>query len=320
MSARLPNLGHTHIQLQVAQRASLAQTVLDQLLARIRDGSIRPGNRLPGEYELMRQLKVGRSSVREALRGLITMGLVETKTGRGAIVRTNVPNPFEHLQARRLSIEQLQKWAILDLLEVRESLEGQAAQLAAERATPTEVAAIARCAREIEKQIAEGRTYFRANSQFHFAVARASHNSVLSESVRHLIGEVRLYRERLMRELPGMRDRDVSEHRAILKAIQDRDPKRARRVMIQHLRSFAEVVRNLNAGSPHGRRDGKLTGGDPARQPLGLSSRSARGDSASPRSEGKKVFTGSPERTSCNRVNPDHSPGRTSGRGRADGR
>lgn len=62
----------------------LSQAVLEQLLARIRDGSIRAGDGLPGEYELMRMLKVGRSSIREVLRGLITMGLVETRPGRGA--------------------------------------------------------------------------------------------------------------------------------------------------------------------------------------------------------------------------------------------
>ena len=234
------------------ERIPLSQAVLDQLIAYIKSGAIKPGDRLPGEYELMRRLGVGRSSVREALRGLITLGLVETKPGRGAIVLAGIPNPLAHLQARGLSIEQLQKLAILDLLEVRESLEGQAAQLAAARATPPEMAAISRCALEVERQVAEGRTYFRANFAFHFAIARASHNSVLAESVRHLVGEIRAYRERLMREVPQMPERDVTEHRAILKAIQDHDPDRARRLMIKHLRSFAAVVRSLDAASVRG--------------------------------------------------------------------
>ena len=237
------------MQLRPTARISLSQAVLDQMLARIEDGSVKPGDRLPGEYALMRQLEVGRSSVREALRGLITLGLVETKPGRGATVLAGMPNPLAHLQTQRLSIEHLQKWAILDLLEVRESLEGQAAQLAAERATPPEVATIRRCALEVEKQIAEGRTYFRPNSTFHFAIARASHNSVLAESVRHLVGEVRAYRERLMREIQEMPERDVAEHQAISQAIQDHDPKRARRNMLKHLRSFAEIVRNLDRAS-----------------------------------------------------------------------
>ena len=240
------------MRLEPPRRVSLSQAVLDQLLARIRDGSIRAGERLPGEYELMRMLKVGRSSVREALRGLITMGLVETKPGRGAIVVARAPNPLAHLAAHGQSIEHLQKWAILDLLEVRESLEGQAAELAAERATPQDLSAIQRHLLEVEKEIAEARTYFRSNTNFHLAVARASRNSVLAESVRHLVGQVRAYRERLMRELRDMPERDVAEHRAVLEAIRRHKPEQARRAMVRHIRSFAQIVRGLDAAGRAG--------------------------------------------------------------------
>lgn len=236
---------------QPTQRVSLSQAVLDQLVARIRDGSIRPGDRLPSEHELTRMLKVGRSSIREALRGLITMGLVETKPGRGAIVLARAPNPLAHLEANGQSIERLQKWAILDLLEVRESLEGQAAQLAAERATPLDLATIQRHMLEVEKDVAEGRTYFRSNMAFHCAVARASHNSVLAESVRQLVGQVRAYRERLMREIREMTTQDVAEHRVILEAIRERHPGKARRAMVKHLRGFVRIVQRLDAGEDH---------------------------------------------------------------------
>lgn len=238
------------VRLKPTQRVSLSQMVLDQLLSRIRDGSIRPGDRLPGEYALMRQLKVGRSSVREALRGLITLGLVETKAGRGAIVVARASSPFSYLHPQDECIAHLQKWAVLDLLEVRESLEGQAAQLAAERATPAEVAAIGRQALEVEKQIAEGRTYFRANCEFHLAIAQASHNSVLAESLRHLLREVRAYRERLMREIVEISERDMTEHRAILEAIRRHEPVGARRAMVKHLRNFAKLVRGFETPMP----------------------------------------------------------------------
>lgn len=181
------------------------------------------------------------------------MGLVETKPGRGAIVVARAPNPLAHLEAHGQSIEDLQKWAILDLLEVRESLEGQAAQLAAERATPLDLATIQRHALEVEKDIAEGRTYFRSNTAFHLAISRASHNSVLAESVRYLVGQVRAYRERLMRELREMPDQDVAEHRAILAAIRERNPEKARRAMVKHIRSFARFVGGLD-GRPDGGR------------------------------------------------------------------
>lgn len=238
------------MRLEPAQRISLSQRVLDQLLARIRDGSIRPGEHLPGEYELMRQLSVGRSSVREALRGLITLGLVETKPGRGAIVLARAIPPLAYLQSREGSIAHLQRWALLDLLEVRESLEGQAAWLAAERSTPTDVVAIERATLGVEKRIAEGSTYFRANLDFHLAIARASHNSVLAESLRYLLKEVRAYRERLMREIVGMAKRDVAEHRAILEAVRHHNSAHARRAMVKHIRNFAKLARAFETPAP----------------------------------------------------------------------
>ena len=233
------------MQLEPAQRIPLSQVVFDQLLDRIRNGSLRPGDRLPGEYELMRRLGVGRSSVREALRGLIMLGVVETKPGRGAIVLSHTSTPLAHLRSRQGSILQLQQLAVLDLLEVRESLEGQAAELAVKRATPAGLVSIERAALDVEKRIQEGTNYYRANVEFHMAIARASHNGVLAESLQYLMREVRTFRERVMREVREVPLRDVTEHRAILKAIQARKPAGARRAMVKHIRSFARLVRGF---------------------------------------------------------------------------
>jgi GntR family transcriptional repressor for pyruvate dehydrogenase complex len=236
------------MRLKPAQRVSLSQVVLDQLLEQIRNGRLRPGDRLPGEYELMDMLKVGRSSVREALRGLVVLGLVETKPRRGAVVCSKDFNPLAHLRSGE-SIEKLKKWALLDLLEVRECLEGKAAQLAAERATPADLVAISRHAQEVEKEILEGKSYFRPNARFHLAIARASHNSTLAESIQHVIGRVRDYRERMIREMTGMPQRDLEEHASILQAIKERTPDRARRAMVTHIKHFVRVVSQHEAVS-----------------------------------------------------------------------
>ncbi len=234
--------------LEPAERRSLSQMVLDQILAQIREGAIRPGDRIPGEFELMKLLKVGRSSVREAMRGLVTLGLVETRPGRGAIVAARAANPLEHLGMRSRSSRVVQKYALLDLLDVREGLEGQAAGLAALRATPEDLAAMERHVAAMDKQIKQGRTYFRSNVEFHLAVARSSHNGLLVESAENLLGQVRAYRERLMREIPDMPERDVKEHRAILEAVKAGNAERARRAMVTHIRTFAGLVRRAGDG------------------------------------------------------------------------
>jgi GntR family transcriptional repressor for pyruvate dehydrogenase complex len=237
------------MEVKPAQRISLSQVVFDQLLDQIRSGSLRPGERLPGEYELMRRFEVGRSSVREALRGLIMLGAVETKPGRGAIVLGHAGIPVARLRSQRGSIFQLQKRAVLDLLEVRESLEGQAAELAVKRATPADLASIELAALEVEKRIQEEVIHYRANMEFHLAIARAAHNSVLAESLQYLMREVRTFRESVMREVSEVPLRDAVEHRAILKAIQERKPAGARRAMVKHIRSFASLVRGFRGPS-----------------------------------------------------------------------
>ncbi len=69
---------------------------------------------------------------------------------------------------------------------------------------------------------------------------------MLAESVRHLIGQVRAYRERLMREIQGMPGADIREHRAVVEAIAGHQPGLAQRAMIRHIRHFAALVRALD--------------------------------------------------------------------------
>jgi GntR family transcriptional repressor for pyruvate dehydrogenase complex len=240
------------MELKPAQRISLSQVVFDQLLAQIRNGSLRPGDRLPGEYELMRRLGVGRSSIREALRGLIMLGVVETKPGRGAIVLGHAGIPLARLRSQRGSIFQLQKRAVLDLLEVRESLEGQAAELAVHRATPADLVTIERAALDVETRIQDEVIYYRANMDFHLAIAHASHNGVLAESLQYLMREVRTFRESVMREVSEVPLRDAVEHRAILRAIHERKPAGARRAMVTHIRSFASLVQGFRGPAASG--------------------------------------------------------------------
>lgn len=250
-----------------AQRVHLSQIVFDQLLAKIRGGVFRPGDRLPGEYELMQQLGVGRSSVREAMRGLVVLGLVETKAGRGAVVlaRSSGSSARLALQTDR----SLQRWAILDLLEVREGLEGMAAQLTAERATPDDLAAIERAEKAVEARIAAGRHYFRANVEFHLAIARASHNNLLTDTLRYLLRDIRLHRERSVRdavsasggEIAGHTDvlddmhqtnpSTVIEHQAILRAVRQRSAGEARQAMVEHIQHSAKLIRDAQEFQQH---------------------------------------------------------------------
>jgi GntR family transcriptional repressor for pyruvate dehydrogenase complex len=229
-----------------ASRTSVSQDVLDQMLTEIREGRIKPGERLPSERLLMASFAVGRSTVREALQGLVTLGLVTNRQGRGAIVTTQAVSPLSMLR-RSPDLEQLNKRALLDLLEVREALEGKAAEFAARRATGDDIAELERQHGAVEREVRAERSYFRPNTLFHKAIATAAHNPVLAESIDLLVGQVRDYRERMMREVPLMPRRDVREHLAILTAIRRGDPDRAREAMVTHIRSFARIIDSQSA-------------------------------------------------------------------------
>jgi len=216
---------------------SISQTVTDHIVSLINEGKIRPGERLPSEHDLMRQLNVGRSSVREALRGLAMMGIVDPKRRRGTIVVSPVSNQFGDRIDRSVVY-----WAVRDLFEVRALLEGQAAAMAARIATRDDIRQIERSAAQVEKKIRSGSVHFDDNTKFHLAIAGASHNPVLVFCLQSLIGSFRDVRLQFNEQLLDMPERDIQEHRNIVEAIKARDPSRARRCMQAHMNSYLKQV------------------------------------------------------------------------------
>jgi GntR family transcriptional repressor for pyruvate dehydrogenase complex len=229
------------VQFRPAARVPLSQVVFEQTMAEIREGRLRPGDRLPTELELVKLFQVSRSSVREALRGLVALGIVETKAGRGAIVAAKAQVPIASLP-RHADLDNLERQALLDLLEVREALETKAALLAVERATEDDIATLRRLHEAVVRDVEAGRSYFKTNAAFHRAIAEAAHNPLLAETIAQVGGQVRAYRERLMREITSMPRQDVREHGAIVQAIAARRADRAAEAVVAHLRSFAALV------------------------------------------------------------------------------
>ena len=237
------------MEMQRAVRVSLSQIVLEQLLGLIRDGQLKPGDRLPSEADLCAMVGVGRSSVREAVKALAFMGLVESKPGRGSILLMRAANPIP----QRNAAHALQSSAMFDLYEVRQFLEGGCAARAAERATEEEVVAIAHAAQAEEARFAAGKSAFRENDAFHLAIARAAHNQVFVESLRSLLSQIRPFRQQLTDPVPDVRQRDTAEHRAILEAIRERNPSRAQKLMVAHIAAAAHAA-GLRPAPSNGRK------------------------------------------------------------------
>ncbi len=197
------------------------------LRRQIADGQWPMNSRIPTETELVEQLKVGRSTIREAVRSLVHVGMLETARGRGTFVRALSP-------VDRVLSDYLQEHEPQDIVEVRRALEVEAAGLAAARRTDGDLAALAasidaseRFSPSIERGTVPG--------QFHFLVVRAARNPLLLDMYTGLIGALR-------RNVSSGRIHRVQttqqsinrEHRAILRAIDDRDVEAARRECGDH--------------------------------------------------------------------------------------
>ena len=151
---------------------------------------------------MTRMLNVGRSSVREELRGLSILGVIETSSGRATTVSETAKSPLDHI--RNSATETLRVRTLLDLLgRCASSLEGQAAFLAAERAGKSDLMAICAAANQVSKDVSRHKVYFQSNMAFHISIARASRNRILEKSISLLIGQVRDLRIKMMKSSRG---------------------------------------------------------------------------------------------------------------------
>ncbi|WP_027416967.1 FadR/GntR family transcriptional regulator [Aneurinibacillus terranovensis] len=211
------------------------EEVADYLKEQIISGVYPPGERLPSLRELGELLGVGQSTVREAISSLKTMGLVTLRQGEGTFVTRLKP---EELIAAFEAIRPVTKQDIIELLEVRKIIETGTVRLAAERRTEEELAKIKQALDEMEEALNQGELGDKADWNFHYAIADASHNEIL-KSVMQSISEtmerslrasrVKLYESR---KNPQQLYR---EHLDICEAICLKNSNKAEEAMLYHL-------------------------------------------------------------------------------------
>lgn len=193
----------------------LVEQAAERLRAQIAAGHWEVGGKLPGETTLARELGVGRSTVREALRALAGAGLVQPRQGAGVFVLATEPTADWPTRLRRA--------AVTDVYEVRMAVEVQAARLAARRRTPEDVAAI-EAALEGRRAAAalDDLAFVDADIAFHAAVVAGAHNPVLDDLFAEFTPVLRRGLVDLL-ALTGLRAQDPNtadaEHLALLRAI-----------------------------------------------------------------------------------------------------
>jgi GntR family transcriptional repressor for pyruvate dehydrogenase complex len=214
------------------ERTSIKDQTLDRLKRFILSANVKTGQRLPSERELAERLGVGRSSVREALKVLETVGLVEIRIGDGTYVTSQAGASF----GRTLGFE-LAAWsgALMEIMDARLLIEVAAARAAAARCTDTDLAALQNEVERMEASIhSDPPTYLASDMQFHRLIGHATHNPLIAQVITNLVDML----ERLLEEAnefpAGLLNEGESSHRAVLQALQQHNPDAAARAMHLH--------------------------------------------------------------------------------------
>ena len=222
------------------------EEIVRQVKAMIAEGRLKAGDRLPPERDLAEKFVVSRTSVREALRALESLGLVEIRPGEGTFVRqVSIESLVEPLALLMVS----QREAIGELFEARRLLEPSLAALAAARATPEEIQEMERILEEQAKEIAGGRTGLAQDAQFHTAIGAAAHNRAITRLAHAIMDLLTQSREESLLT-PGRPTRSNEDHRRILEAIKQRDEVAAHRAMLDHLIAVERLVMGAHRDEP----------------------------------------------------------------------
>ena len=214
------------------------EQVAEQIQRLIANGALRPGDRLPPERELAAKFGVGRSSLRDAIRTLEVMGIVESRHGSGTVVRDL---STDSLVVPLASVLAHKRELVAELLDVRRMIEPALAARAAANATEEELSRLEDILRRQADKVRRGEPSIEEDSEFHYTIALAARNSVVLRVLDVLMDLLRESRARSL-QVKGRPDRSFAGHRRILRAIKRRDGPAAEAAVRKHLKEIEEVV------------------------------------------------------------------------------
>ncbi len=231
---------------QRKKHRTLAQGVVEHITASIQNGVLKPGDKLPTESAIMDQHGVSRTVVREAISHLQAAGWAETRHGIGTFV---IERSGAGLAINAESIVTVLD--VLAMLELRISMEAEAAWLAAARRTEEQIGQLADALKEMQGSVASGNPSVEADVKFHLLIAQATGNryfvEILSQLGTTIIPRARVNMPKLTHDDPAAYlERVNREHEDIFNAILRKDPEAARAAMRTHLSNSRERLRQAH--------------------------------------------------------------------------
>ena len=221
---------------------SASELVIEQIIATIKSGDVKPGEQLPSEKDLAASFGVGRSSVREAIRTLVVMGYLDVFQGKGTFVRNNLPasNDIAHFMEKVI-----EAGGLLDLMETREILECRSAELAALRADKSQVAKIKNATQRLKKSKVNTHEYIDADWDFHMAIAEATNNSVIVDVMNLLINKIHHYNAEFLATSSGITNEAIYSAEEVISHVLSGDSQKAGTAMQYHLQLVSIEIEKL---------------------------------------------------------------------------
>jgi GntR family transcriptional repressor for pyruvate dehydrogenase complex len=241
-----PGMKRIESKIKPVVKTSISDEIVDQIISLISKGDLKPGQRLPSERELCKNFGAGRSSLREALRCLCIVGVLNARVGEGTSVAVDGAKFLGKIVEWRVMTEQHD---IENLMEARIALEGVTAANAALKASEEDLAKIEDVLERMEIAAKDEKRFAALDLEFHVTLAEASQNFLIVDLIAMIRGQLEKALSRVLL-LPNARPLTFKEHVAVVQAIRRRDPVAARDAMQVHL--DAALKRYHNAlGSEH---------------------------------------------------------------------
>jgi len=220
------------MQIEPVQKTSVVQSAISKIKELIDQEYFKFGDKLPPERELAKLLGISLPSLREALRALSILGIAEMRPGSGSYLRSSMSDwssdPFSLLF-------NLNRPVHIDLFEARMGIEGIIAELAAKKRTEEDLKNMEVALQNMRSNLGDKKEYIEYEIKFHQTIIAAARNTILEDFMEKMYKILYESRQRTVEQLKDIYKESYLEHYQIFRHIKGRDPKRARKAMVDNL-------------------------------------------------------------------------------------
>lgn len=230
------------------EKKKLPEKVIDEIRHLLESGQLKIGDKLPNQNILALELGVSRTSLREGMRMLDLLGVIEQRPGYGTVIRRMIPEL--HTEGRDLALLS-DADATFELLEAREIIECGAIRLAAVKATESQIERLFELVKKMSQHLKEDndQAYRKLDYAFHEFIATAAGNRFLQEPANALSKYVQQFIDENTLLLPGSLKDSQQYHQSMCEAIAERNPDRAEKEMRRHIQTIVTSYKRYQAST-----------------------------------------------------------------------